>query len=248
MSYALLSRYPSFSNVLQHHTKLGRFDPDLGLLAVDLVQHGLDPGCVALVQQPGSDQGLQPLFLWDQIAGGAHTVLAQDLGREGQPGQQRFELGVCLGVGQGGEQGLLVRLGPGRIHHATRWLGEAERAFDMLCERTKSRASFGRGYDKHQMIQQYIAESRMELEMAKLLTLRTAWKMDREGATGARVEGCLKRPGDHGHQQRLGHQLLADDLEVELVRAVGDALDDAVQARDITASGEDADPLLLLPE
>ncbi len=81
-----------------------------------------------------------------------------------------------------------VRLGPGRIHHATRWLAEAERAFDMLCERTKSRTSFGRGYDKHQMIQQYIAESRMELEMAKLLTLRTAWKMDREGHAAARTD------------------------------------------------------------
>lgn len=44
-----------------------------------------------------------------------------------------------------------IRLGPGRIHHATRWPGEAERAFDMLCERTQSRASFGKGYAKHQM-------------------------------------------------------------------------------------------------
>ena len=81
-----------------------------------------------------------------------------------------------------------VRLGPGRIHHATRWLGEAERAFDMLCERTKSRTSFGRGYEKHQMIQEYIADSRMELEMAKLLTLRAAWKMDKLGHHGARED------------------------------------------------------------
>ncbi len=81
-----------------------------------------------------------------------------------------------------------VRLGPGRIHHATRWLGEAERAFDMLCERTKSRASFGKGYEKHQMIQAYIADSRIELEQAKLLTLRAAWKMDRDGAHAARAD------------------------------------------------------------
>lgn len=81
-----------------------------------------------------------------------------------------------------------VRLGPGRIHHATRWLGEAERAFDMLCERAKSRSSFGRPYEKHQLIQQYIAESRIELEMAKLLTLRAAWKMDREGHHAARAD------------------------------------------------------------
>ena len=81
-----------------------------------------------------------------------------------------------------------VRLGPGRIHHATRWLAEAERAFDMLCERTKSRTSFGKGYEKHQMIQEYIADSRMELEMAKLLTLRAAWRMDKDGHHAARAD------------------------------------------------------------
>jgi alkylation response protein AidB-like acyl-CoA dehydrogenase len=81
-----------------------------------------------------------------------------------------------------------VRLGPGRIHHATRWIGEAERAFDMLCERTRSRSSFGKCYEKHQMIQEYIADSRIELEMAKLLTLRAAWKMDREGHHAARAD------------------------------------------------------------
>lgn len=81
-----------------------------------------------------------------------------------------------------------VRLGPGRIHHATRWLAEAERAFDMLCERTKSRTSFGKGYEKHQMIQEYIADSRMELEMARLLTLRAAWRMDKDGHHAARAD------------------------------------------------------------
>lgn len=79
-----------------------------------------------------------------------------------------------------------VRLGPGRLHHATRWLGEAERAFDMMCERSVSRSSFGKPFAKHQMVQDYIATSRIELETAKLLTLRAAWKFDREGNRGAR--------------------------------------------------------------
>jgi acyl-CoA dehydrogenase len=93
-------------------------------------------------------------------------------------------------IGGRGEGFLLsqVRLGPGRLHHATRWLGEAERAYDMLCERTQSRTSFGKSYAKHQMIQEYIADSRMELEMAKLLTLRAAWKMDKIGHHGARAD------------------------------------------------------------
>lgn len=81
-----------------------------------------------------------------------------------------------------------VRLGPGRLHHATRWLGEAERAFDMLCERTQSRSSFGKVYARHQMVQEYVADSRIELETAKLLTLRAAWKFDREGNQGARAD------------------------------------------------------------
>lgn len=86
-----------------------------------------------------------------------------------------------------------VRLGPGRIHHATRWLAEAERAFDMLCERTKSRTSFGKGYEKHQLIQQYVAESRIELEMAKLLTLRAAWNMDKVGHRAARSDIAMAK-------------------------------------------------------
>jgi acyl-CoA dehydrogenase len=81
-----------------------------------------------------------------------------------------------------------VRLGPGRLHHATRWLGEAERAFDMMCERTVSRSSFGKPFSRHQMVQEYVAKSRIELEAAKLLTLRAAWKFDREGNRGARTD------------------------------------------------------------
>ena len=81
-----------------------------------------------------------------------------------------------------------VRLGPGRLHHATRWLGEAERAFDMMCERAQSRSSFGKSFANHQMVQQYIADSRIELETAELLTLRAAWRFDREGNLGARSD------------------------------------------------------------
>jgi acyl-CoA dehydrogenase len=100
----------------------------------------------------------------------------------------RVPAGNLLGERGGGFVLSQVRLGPGRLHHATRWLGEAERAFDMLCERTQSRTSFGKLYARHQMIQQYVADSRIELETAKLLTLRAAWKFDREGNQGARAD------------------------------------------------------------
>ena len=81
-----------------------------------------------------------------------------------------------------------VRLGPGRLHHATRWLAEAERAFDMMCERAQSRSSFGKPFTSHQTVQQYIADSRIELETAKLLTLRAAWRFDHEGNQAARSD------------------------------------------------------------
>ena len=86
-----------------------------------------------------------------------------------------------------------VRLGPGRIHHAARWLGEADRAFEMMCERTKSRFSFGKPYSQHQMVQDYIAESSIDIETAKLLTLKAAWTMDQLGNAAARTEIAMAK-------------------------------------------------------
>jgi len=80
------------------------------------------------------------------------------------------------------------RLGPGRIHHAMRWLGQSKRAFDMLCERALSRYTHGSLLAEKQMIQQWIADSAAEMQAARLLTLHAAWKMDQVGAPAARVE------------------------------------------------------------
>jgi acyl-CoA dehydrogenase len=80
------------------------------------------------------------------------------------------------------------RLGPGRIHHAMRWLGQSKRAFDMLCERSLSRFTHGSLLAEKQMIQQWIADSAAEMQAARLLTLHAAWKMDQVGAPAARVE------------------------------------------------------------
>ena len=85
------------------------------------------------------------------------------------------------------------RLGPGRIHHAMRWLGQSRRAFDMLCERSLSRFTHGSLLAEKQMIQDWIAESYAELQAARLLTLQAAWKMDQLHEAGrhhsdARVE------------------------------------------------------------
>jgi alkylation response protein AidB-like acyl-CoA dehydrogenase len=85
------------------------------------------------------------------------------------------------------------RLGGGRIHHAMRWLGQARRAFDIMCERAVSRTSHGKLLAQHQMIQDYVALSHMEIESARLVTFQTAWKMDRHGASAVRAElGMVK--------------------------------------------------------
>ena len=84
------------------------------------------------------------------------------------------------------------RLGPGRIHHCMRWLGICERAFDLLCERAATRdLSPGRALGSRQIVQAWIAESRAEIDAARLLVLRTAWKIDSQGAAAARDDISL---------------------------------------------------------
>ncbi len=80
------------------------------------------------------------------------------------------------------------RLGPGRIHHCMRALGAAERALQLMCERALSRVAFGSPLADQGVVQQQIAESRMALDQARLLVLKTAWLIDRHGAAGARSE------------------------------------------------------------
>jgi acyl-CoA dehydrogenase len=85
------------------------------------------------------------------------------------------------------------RLGPGRIHHAMRWLGQSRRAFDMLCERAVSRHTHGSALADKQMVQDWVATSAAEMQAARLLTLHAAWTMDQVGASHARLEiGMIK--------------------------------------------------------
>jgi acyl-CoA dehydrogenase len=81
-----------------------------------------------------------------------------------------------------------ARLGPGRIHHCMRSLGVAERALALMCTRAASRVAFGKELARQGVVQEQIAESRMEIEQARLLTLKAAWMIDNVGARGARTE------------------------------------------------------------
>ena len=81
-----------------------------------------------------------------------------------------------------------ARLGPGRIHHCMRAIGQAERAFDLMCERALQRAPFGRPLADQGVVQNWIADSRVDLEAARLLVMKTAWLMDTAGNREAAVE------------------------------------------------------------
>jgi acyl-CoA dehydrogenase len=81
-----------------------------------------------------------------------------------------------------------ARLGPGRIHHAMRAIGIAERALSMMVERTAGRVAFGKPLIDQGVIRQWIADARIEIEQARLLVLKTAWLMDTVGNRGARIE------------------------------------------------------------
>ena len=81
-----------------------------------------------------------------------------------------------------------ARLGPGRIHHCMRQIGASERALELMCRRVLGRVAFGKPLADQGVIQDWIAESRVRIEAARLLVLKTAWLMDTVGNKGAHTE------------------------------------------------------------
>lgn len=139
----------------------------------------------SMVLVPRDSPGIEirrslPVFGFPHHAYGGHgEVVFTDV---------RVPVANVLGPEGGGFAVAQARLGPGRIHHCMRLLGHAERAVELMCRRAHERVTFGTPLAEQGVIQEWIADARMDIEQARLLVLKTAWLMDTVGSKGARVE------------------------------------------------------------
>jgi acyl-CoA dehydrogenase len=125
-----------------------------------------------------------------------------------------------------------ARLGPGRIHHCMRCIGAAQRALELMCERVSRRVAFGKPLAQQGVIQEWIAESAIEIEQARLLTLKAAWTIDTLGKKAAQNEiamikvvapNALTRVTDRAIQA-FGAAGVSDDFPLAGMYAGGRAL------------------------
>jgi len=153
-----------------------------------------------------------PVFGYTHPTFGGHAEIVYDNVRV--PAEDLLgEEGNSFGMAQ-------ARLGPGRIHHCMRLLGQAERALELMCRRAHERVTFGKKLAEQGVVQEWIADARIEIEQARLLVLKTAWLMDTIGNKGAKTEisaikvsvpAVVSRVHDHAIQV-FGGAGLSDDF------------------------------------
>jgi acyl-CoA dehydrogenase len=161
----------------------------------------LDPRCRVLIVMGKTDVGAsvhrqQSMILVPVDTPGVEVVRALPVfGYADQHGHGEVQFTDVrvpvsnLIAGEGDGFGIAqARLGPGRIHHCMRAVGAAERALTLMCERALSRVAFGQELARQGVVREAIAESRMEIDQARLMVLRTADLIDTVGAQGARSE------------------------------------------------------------
>jgi len=161
----------------------------------------LDPRCKVAVLMGVTDPNADPYHQQSMIlvpldTPGVTVVRGLPVfGHESGPGHGetlwenvRVPASNLLGEEGGGFAIAQARLGPGRIHHCMRAIGLAERAFDLMIQRANMRSTFGKYLADHGMVQEKIAESRIQIEQARLLTMKAAWLMDTAGKKAARFE------------------------------------------------------------
>jgi acyl-CoA dehydrogenase len=140
----------------------------------------------SMVLVPADAAGLtvvrNPPVMHQVHANGHCEVLFEDV---------RVPLDNLLGEEGGGFALAQARLGPGRIHHCMRAIGAAERALELMIQRSLERRTFGQALHEHGTIREWIALSRIEIEQARLLVFKTAWLIDKFGTKAARREVSL---------------------------------------------------------
>jgi acyl-CoA dehydrogenase len=144
----------------------------------------------------------------------------------------RVPVSNLLGEEGGGFAIAQARLGPGRIHHCMRSIGVAQRALELMCERVSSRVAFGKPLSEQGVIQDWIAQSQLEIEQARLLTLKTAWIIDTQGKKAAQNEIAMIKivvPQMHTNvvsraMQAFGAAGLSDDFPLASMWAHGRTL------------------------
>jgi acyl-CoA dehydrogenase len=120
------------------------------------------------------------VFGYDDGPHGGHGIISFD--------DVRVPAANLLGPQGGGFMMAQARLGPGRIHHCMRCIGMAERALELMCRRATERTAFGQAIAKQGVVREWIAESRLAINQARLLVLNAAWLIDTVGAKQARTE------------------------------------------------------------
>jgi acyl-CoA dehydrogenase len=153
----------------------------MGVTDADAERHRRQSMILVPKDTPGVDiVRSTSLFGYDDGPHGGHAEILYD--------NVRVPAGNLLGAEGEGFRLAQERLGPGRIHHAMRAIGMAERALEMMCARTAARSTFGRPIIEHGVVQRWISEARVRIEQIRLLVLKTAWLMDTVGNRGARIE------------------------------------------------------------
>ena len=153
----------------------------MGVSHPDAARHARHSMILVPLDAPGvTVQRSTTVYGYDDGPHGGHGVIDFD--------QVRVPAANLLGPPGGGFMMAQARLGPGRIHHCMRSIGMAERALELMCARAATRTAFGGTLAGQGVVREWIAESRLAIEQARLLTLKAAWLIDTVGVEGARTE------------------------------------------------------------
>jgi acyl-CoA dehydrogenase len=151
----------------------------MGVTNPDADKHRMQSMVIVPMDAPGVGIEREPTVFGYQDRGG-HPQIHFD--------GARVPVSNLLGEEGGGFAIAQARLGPGRIHHCMRAIGAAERCVDLMVQRSQARTAFGKPLSEQGVVQEWIANARIQIEQVRLLVLKTAWMIDNMGTKGARTE------------------------------------------------------------